>query len=192
MDTPSTVASTASMTPKTAKLVSDTLKTRVHSMNELRSKVEDLASMLGAEEEGFRESIEMLVEQNCSQTEKMHTLEEKVGAYETMLQSEEQEKSKAVEMVAAFKKEGEAIMKKLKDALREVTVKYESEKSRRERLELEVQDKLESYRELLEQQEQVVLQLQERNQQLELKSRNAVKLASDIKSADGFNQASGC
>ena len=176
------------MTPKTARLVNNTLKTRIQSMYDLRTRVEDLASMLGAEEEGFRESIGMLVEQNCSQTERMQNLEEQVGAYETMLQSEEQEKSKAVEMVAAFKKEGEAIMKKLKEALREVTVKYESERGKREKLESDVQDKLESYRQLLEQQEKVVVQLQERNQQLELKSKNAVKLVNDIKSADGFNQ----
>ncbi|KAJ9446902.1 hypothetical protein DIPPA_32290 [Diplonema papillatum] len=165
----------------------DTIVSRLESLSALRERMEELATRHRLEEEDLRETMSLLLRQTSDQREKVQTLEEQIGAYEAMLSNEEREKSRAVEMVAAFKAEGGHIVTRLKASLKDATNSCEEEKEKRTRLEREVEQKLEAYRGLLEEQERVVSQLREKNARLEMKLKKAEQLVRDISTADGFN-----
>eukprot|EP01064_Diplonema_japonicum_P013741 TRINITY_DN21298_c0_g1_i1.p1 TRINITY_DN21298_c0_g1~~TRINITY_DN21298_c0_g1_i1.p1 ORF type:complete len:425 (+),score=133.46 TRINITY_DN21298_c0_g1_i1:45-1319(+) len=164
------------------------LNIKLESMGMLRGKFRDLTELQKNEEEGLKETMGELVRHAADEEEKVERLEDQLAAYKRLLHEEEKEKQQAVDMVSQFKREGELIMEKLKTALKDMTQKYEAEKARRTKVEAGVAGKLDSYRQLLEQQERVTVQFKEKNAQLEIKLHNAEKLVKDITRQDNLNQ----
>eukprot|EP01059_Diplonema_ambulator_P013920 TRINITY_DN24630_c0_g1_i1.p1 TRINITY_DN24630_c0_g1~~TRINITY_DN24630_c0_g1_i1.p1 ORF type:complete len:408 (+),score=89.78 TRINITY_DN24630_c0_g1_i1:19-1242(+) len=166
----------------------EVIVSKLQNMGELRCRFEDLTEMQRSEEESLKETMAGLVRHAVEDEERVMVLEDQVAAYKRLLEQEEGEKLKALEMVAQFKQEGEQIIEKLKGSLKEMTEKYNAEHDRRVKVESEVAAKLDCYKQLLEQQEQVTRQFKDKNAQLEMKLKNAERLVGDITHHDGLNK----
>jgi hypothetical protein len=176
------------------EVVSDVMGIRLSSLHDLRKKIDELSRLQAEEEKSFKEAMQLVLEQSITAKEYQKEAEED---YEVRLRKEKGERQKALEIMAQFKREGTSVMSQMKETLKEVQQKYKAELEKNAKLTaqlrrmeqqnrhvgtgngsllsggegsddtLKLRTQVETLSQLLEEEDQVIVELQQRNRALE-------------------------
>ena len=151
--------------------ISNIMGVRMHSLSDLRSRIEQLSELHRREEAAFKNQMGMVLEQSeVARLQQQRSIDD----YEKLLAKERAERQRLITMMAAFKHEGGLVMNTLKDSLAEVTKKYKMEvdnssSQRSSSGQCANDDAVEALKNLLDEADNVIVELEQRNRHLESK-----------------------